>query len=210
MKNSLNFVQRKIYYMENMKKYNVIYADPPWSFYNDSSCSPDCTTVKGVRRPPYNVLSSADIMALPVKDIADDNCVLLIWSTDYHLEKCMKVIEAWGFTYKSIGFVWSKRNKDGSPVCFTGAYTMKSGCELCLLATKGKDVRKKLLKSHNVRAYVESPRQEHSKKPNEIRVRIEQLFGDVPKIELFARMKNAGWDSWGNEVSNDIELNNKE
>ena len=78
------------------KKYNVIYADPPWSYYNDSSVSPDCTTKKGMRRPPYPVLSSEDIMGIPVKDIADDNCILFLWTTDYHLQKAMGVISAWG------------------------------------------------------------------------------------------------------------------
>lgn len=187
--------------IENLptKKYSIIYADPPWSYYNDTTASPDCTTVKGMRRPPYPVMSSKDIMNVPVSSIADDNCILFCWTTDYHLQKCMEVISAWGFEYKTIGFVWSKRNKDNSPVCFMGAYTMKSGVELCLLATKGKDACK-MVKVHNVRSYIESPRQKHSKKPDEIRDRIVSLVGDVPRIELFARNKTEGWDVWGNEV----------
>ena len=67
-----------------MKKYQVIYADPPWSYYNDSTVNPDCTTVKGMRRPPYPVMASAEIMALPINALADDNCLLFIWTTDYH------------------------------------------------------------------------------------------------------------------------------
>lgn len=181
------------------KKYNVIYADPPWSYYNDTTTTPDCTTVSGMRRPPYPVMSSKDIEDVPVQSIADDNCILFCWTTDYHLEKCLNIIKAWGFEYKTIGFVWSKRNKDNSPVCFMGAYTMKSGVELCLLATKGKDACK-MVKAHNVRSYIESPRQKHSKKPDEIRDRIVSLVGDIPRIELFARNKTEGWDVWGNEV----------
>jgi N6-adenosine-specific RNA methylase IME4 len=181
------------------KKYDVIYADPPWSYYNDSDANVNCTTVKGMRRPPYSVMSSKSIKLLPVKNIAKENAILLIWTTDYHLEKCIEVINAWGFTYKTVGFCWSKRNKNNTPVTFMGAYTMKSGVELCLLATKGKNARK-LLKKHNVRAYIESERQHHSKKPDEIRNRINELFGDVSKIELFARNKYENWDSWGNEI----------
>ena len=181
------------------KQYDVIYADPPWSYYNDSDAMVNCTTVKGMRRPPYPVMGSESIKALPIKNITKENAILFIWSTDYHLQKCMEVIAAWGFEYKTIGFTWSKRNKDGTPVTFMGAYTMKSGIELCLLATKGKKARD-LIQSHKIRAYVESQRQHHSKKPDEIRNRIDILVGNIDKIELFAREKYDGWDSWGNEV----------
>ena len=188
-----------------MKKYSIVYADPPWSYYNDSNAKPDCTTVKGMRRPPYQVMSSDEIMRLPVKDISADNSILFIWTTDYHLSRCIQVIENWGFTYKTMGFVWAKKNKVGNPVCFMGAYTMKSGTELCLLATKGKDAHR-LVKKHNVRSLIESPRLKHSEKPEEVRSRIVELCGDIPRIELFARQKTEGWDAWGNEIKSDIVL----
>ncbi len=182
-----------------MKKYEIIYADPAWSYYNDSDAKPDCTTVKGMRRPPYSVMGSESIKSLKVKDISAENCILFIWTTDYHLEKCLEVIKSWGFTYKTIGFVWNKK------CCFMGAYTMKSGIELCLLATKGKDAHR-LVKKHNIRSLIEIPRKKHSEKPTEIKERIVELVGDIPRIELFARQKTEGWDTWGNEVENDIDL----
>ena len=188
-----------------MKKYSIIYADPPWSYYNDSSAKNDCTTVKGMRRPPYSVMSSDSIGKLNVQSIAEENCILFIWTTDYHLARCIEIIKLWGFEYKTVGFVWAKKNKSGGQVCFMGAYTMKSGCELCLIATKGKDAHK-LIKNHKVRSFIESPREEHSKKPDAIRDRIVELCGDIPRIELFARQKIEGWDIWGNELHNDIEL----
>ena len=188
-----------------MKKYDIIYADPAWSYYNDSTATPDCTTVKGMRRPPYKVMASSEIANLPIKNIASDNSLLFIWTTDYHLEKCLNVIKNWGFEYKTIGFVWQKINKNGQPVCFMGAYTMKSGVELCLLATRGKYAHK-LVKRHNIRSRIEYPRTEHSKKPDEVRNRIVELCGDLPRIELFARNKTQGWDVWGNEIESTIEL----
>lgn len=187
------------------KKYQIIYADPPWSYYNDSNAKSDCTTVKGMRRPPYLVMSSRDIMELPIREIATDNSLLFVWTTDYHLARCVQVIERWGFTYKTVGFVWAKKNKAGDPVCFMGAYTMKSGTELCLLATRGKDAHK-LVQRHNVRSLVESPRLKHSEKPEIVRDRIVELVGDLPRIELFARQKIEGWDVWGNEVESDITI----
>jgi len=188
-----------------MKKYQIIYADPAWSYYNDSTAKKDCTTVKGMRRPPYPVMSTESIKELKVSEIAAEDAILFIWTTDYHLEKCMQVIKAWGFEYKTVGFAWAKKTKKGTPVCFMGAYTMKSGVELCLLATKGKNAHK-FVKKHNVKSLIESERMEHSKKPDEVRTRIVELVGDIPRVELFARQKVEGWDSWGNEVENNIEL----
>lgn len=185
--------------MNVMKKYNIIYADPAWSYYNDSTAKKDCTTVKGMRRPPYPVMSTESIKELKVSEIAAENAILFIWTTDYHLEKCMQVIKAWGFEYKTVGFVWAKKTKKGTPVCFMGAYTMKSGTELCLLATKGKDAHK-LVKKHNVKSLIEYERMEHSKKPNEVRTRIVELVGDIPRVELFARQKTEGWDSIGYDI----------
>ena len=181
------------------KKYQIILADPPWSYYNDSDAKPNCTTIRGMRKPPYPVMSSRSIKKLKVKDISAENCILFIWTTDYHLEKCLEVIKEWGFIYKTIGFVWNKK------CCFMGAYTMKSGIELCLLATKGKDIHR-LVKKKNIRSLIEKARQRHSEKPQEVRERIVELMGDLPRIELFARQKTEGWDVWGNEVKSDIDL----
>jgi len=178
--------------MEN-KKYQIILADPPWSYYNDSNAKPNCTTIRGMRRPPYSVMGSKEIMKLPIKDISSENSILFIWTTDYHLEKCLKVIKAWGFKYKTVGFAWNKK------CCFMGAYTMKSGIELCLLATKGKDIHK-LVKIHNVKSLVEQKRKKHSEKPAIIRDKIVELMGDLPRIELFARESTKGWTSIGYDI----------
>ena len=181
------------------KKYDIIYADPPWSYYNDMSVNVDCTTVRGMRRPPYPVLSSKDIMKIPVKDIVKDNAILFIWTTDYHLRKCMDVIDSWGFTYKTIGFVWAKKNKQGKQCSMMGAYTKKSGCEICLIATRGKDAHK-FVKNHKVNSFIEYPRQEHSKKPDLVRESIISLVGEGHScIELFARSVHDGWDCWGDD-----------
>ena len=181
------------------KKYDIIYADPPWSYYNDLTVDPNCTTVKGMRRPPYPVMSINDICNIPVKNITAENAILFIWTTDYHLGRCInEVIPAWGFEYKTIGFVWAKKNKQGKQVSFMGAYTKKSGCELCLIATKGKDAHK-LVVNHSINSFIEYSRQEHSKKPDIIRTSIEQLTGTRNRIELFARDNFEGWDNWGND-----------
>jgi N6-adenosine-specific RNA methylase IME4 len=143
-----------------------------------------------------------DICALPVPEIADKNCVLFLWTTFPNLTEAFKVISAWGFKYSTVAFVWVKRNKI-SPEYFMGCgYWTRANAEICLIATKGKP--KRLSKS--VRQIIDTPIEHHSKKPDIVRNKITELLGDLPRIELFAREKADGWDSWGNEIESDITL----
>lgn len=172
------------------KKYNIIYADPPWS-YKDKALS-------GNRGAccKYPVMSIDDICKLPVNQIADKDCILFMWVTMPKLNECFKVMEAWGFEYKTSAFTWVKKNKkSGSLFMGMGRWT-RANAEICLIATKGKPKRV----SASVHSVILSSIEEHSKKPNEARERIVQLCGDIPRIELFARQYADGWDCWGNEV----------
>jgi N6-adenosine-specific RNA methylase IME4 len=137
-----------------------------------------------------------DICAMPVKDITDDSCMLFLWCTSSLLDYGFEVIKHWGFTYKTMGFVWVKMTKDYSkPYSGMGHYTNQNA-EFCLLGLKGKYWRN----ARNIKQIIQMPRDKHSKKPIEIRERIVNLCGDLPRIELFAREKIKGWDCWGNEV----------
>lgn len=173
------------------KKYDIIYADPAWNFKSWSD--------KGNDRSPlqhYSCMSISDICNLPIHDITNDDCVLFIWVIDPLLNKAFEVIKSWGFTYKTVAFTWVKENKKSSGY-FTGlGYWTRGNPEMCLLATKGKPKRV----SKSVRQLVIDARREHSRKPDRIRDDIVTLMGDKPRIELFARQKIEGWDSWGNEV----------
>ena len=172
------------------KKYNIIYADPAWYFKSYSS--------KGERRNAtqhYDCMSISDICNLPIRNISEDDCILLIWVIDPMLPQAFEVIKAWGFKYKTVAFTWVKENK--SEGYFTGlGYWTRANPEMCLLATKGKP--KKISKS--VRQLVMDKRREHSRKPDRIRNDIVQLCGDLPRIELFARQRVDGWDNWGDQI----------
>ena len=172
------------------KTYDIIYADPAWYFKTYSK--------KGNGRSPeqhYSCMSINDICNLPVNDIANPNCVLFLWVIDPMLQEGLKVIEAWGFKYKTVAFTWAKTNK--SEGFFTGlGYWTRANPEMCLLATKGKPKRI----SKSVRQLIISKLQHHSKKPDCVRNKIIELCGDLPRIELFARQKPLGWDVWGNEI----------
>lgn len=180
------------------KKYNIIYADPPWSYG-------DKRTGKGKNNPNgaggaekhYRTMNTQDICDLPVKNIAADNCMLVMWTTAPMIFEAKKVIDAWGFDYKTFGLVWVKMTNDMSKVRGDGIgnYTVQNA-EYCLIALKGKYWRNKT----GIKQILLAPKQEHSKKPDEERERIVELLGDLPRIELFARQHADGWDCWGNET----------
>ena len=175
------------------KKYNIIYADPPWSFknYNNekSNHNPD---------HHYSCMTMDEIKKLPVDTIADKDCVLFLWCTDPLINKQIEVINAWNFRYKTVGFYWIKENKNQTKTRFWKGpgYWTRCNPEICLLATKGSPKRI----GFNVDKLVISPRDIHSKKPDIIKNKIVELCGDLPRIELFARQKTPGWDVWGNQV----------
>ena len=126
----------------------------------------------------------------------DYDCILFMWATFPNLPDALRVIQEWGFTYKTLGFSWIKTNKKNGKYFFGIGYYTKSNAEICLIATKGKP--KPI--SNYVSSVIVSPRREHSRKPDEIRDKIVELVGDMPRIELFARQTVDGWDCWGNEV----------
>ena len=179
------------------KKYNIIYADPPWKFssayYQDANRGFEDRVEKY-----YPTMTCKEICDLDVKNISEIDCILFLWTVDSHLLEAIEVIKRWGFKYKTIGFTWVKKYKSGSYCYNFGAYTLKS-TEICLIGMKGK--LKNIKKSNNVKGLVFAERTIHSKKPDCIRDRIVELCGDLPKIELFARQKTKGWDVWGNQVN---------
>ena len=168
------------------KKYKIIYCDAPWQY--------DDTGIDGGTETHYETMNLQSIMQLPVNAIADDNCVLFMWCTWAMLPECLAVIDSWQFKYKTKGFVWIKTNKNKGYHFGTGHYT-RGNSEFCLIATKGKPKRI----SKRVFELVISPRTKHSTKPDVVRKRITQLYGELPRIELFARSQIHGWDVFGND-----------
>jgi len=190
------------------KKYNIIYADPAWS-YDDPSLN------RGGALRHYQTMTIEDIKNLPINDISALDSILFMWATFPKLQEGLDVIKAWGFEFKTCGFVWVKTNKRTNPEQLSflpsesfdsfwgmGRWT-RSNAEICLIGTKGKPQRQ----NADVHSVIYAPIDKHSKKPKETRDKIVRLCGDLPRVELFARQKAEGWDSWGNEVKNDVNLN---
>lgn len=194
-----------------MTKYGAIYADPPWRFEVWSGE----TAVKKRKAPGshgtnvaaghhYNTMSMAEIRDLPVSEWAADDCALFLWICWPQMPDALQVIERWGFKYKTCAFCWVKADArqpemfgDGSTKPRMGmGYWTRANSEVCLLATRGKPKR---LHADVRQAIIEPPR-EHSRKPDEIRPRIERLVAG-PYLEMFARTTVPGWDAWGNETT---------
>jgi N6-adenosine-specific RNA methylase IME4 len=177
-----------------LKKYNIIYADPPWDYGNTKNLNGEFW---GIADKHYDVMKFKDICNLPVKNITANDCYLFLWITSPFLEKGFEVIKSWGFKYATVGFVWVKMLNDMSDVREDGLgkYTI-SNAEYCLIARKGKYWRE----ARNVKQIIKYPKTIHSSKPPEIRDRIVSLCGDLPRVELFARDLCEGWDSIGNEI----------
>lgn len=180
-------------------KYGAILADPPWRFRNFSMKD---VAEKGERwarrhgRPSYNCAETTDIAKLPVADLAAKDCVLFLWATYPKLPDALEVMSGWGFEYKSVALTWVKRNPGGLGWHFGLGFWTRGNPEILLLGTRGKP--KRLDKS--VPNLMISPRQEHSRKPDETYDRIERLVAG-PYIELFSRSPRPGWGAWGDQCS---------
>ena len=146
-------------------------------------------------------MSIEELCAMPVEKIADKNCLLFMWVVGFELDGAIEVMKAWGFEYITIAFNWVKTNKDGSVWMGLGHWS-RQGSEICLMGKRGKPKRF----SKSVMQVIISEKQKHSKKPDEVRERIVELAGDLPRVELFARSQTQGWDVFGNEVEGSIRL----
>ena len=188
------------------KKYNIIYADPPWRYKDRARVSTKDLKHQKYRGAggKYDVMTVDQISDLPVKDIAADNCVLFLWITFPFLDGFMDIMDKWGFEYKTVAFTWIKTNSSDSNIVYTdksffkgmGSWT-RANAEICLLGIKGNPKRV----STTISQLLISHRTKHSTKPLVTRDKIVELCGDLPRIELFSRHIVDGWDSWGNEIN---------
>lgn len=174
------------------RKYGIIYADPPWTYKTYSGKGKEKRSAEN----HYPCMKKEDIQALPVEKLAGKDCILFLWVTWPCIEEGLELIRAWGFKYKTCAFNWVKRCRKSDKWHWGLGFWTRANSEVCLLATKGHPKRA----SKRVHQVVDARIREHSRKPDEVRKRIVELGGDIPRIELFAREHTEGWDCWGNEV----------
>ena len=175
------------------KKYNIIYADPPWEYKQKQMNFQNYDKGKKYSNDVtehYPTMSIKELKELPISRISGDDCLLYMWVTSPNLDVAIELGISWGFEFKTVAFVWDKQRTN------YGFYTL-SQCEMCLVFKKGR-IPKRLVT--NVRQFLSEKLGRHSEKPKEIRDRIDDMYSYLPRIELFARQYADGWDCWGNEV----------
>jgi N6-adenosine-specific RNA methylase IME4 len=177
-------------------RFQVVYADPAWSYDN--------RTIRGGAEHHYPTMTVEQICALPVAKLAAPDAALFLWATWPTLPDALRVIDAWGFKFKNCAFTWVKTTKTGGDAVGLGHWT-RGNTEPCLFATRGRPQRvdasvRQVLLTELAEETIFAERGRHSAKPPETRDRIVRLMGDVPRIELFARDRVAGWHAWGNQV----------
>lgn len=171
----------------------LIYADLPYGFgskhYQDGG--------RDFKKISYVTMTQNEMESIKVKDVIADDAVCFIWTPQSRIPDCIKVMEAWGFTYVTVAFYWQKKYESGE-IAYNYAPTTLNSMELCLYGTRGKVSQYK--QCNNIRDFCDAVRTIHSRKPDEIRNRIDKLFGQLNKVEFFATQKIDGWESWGYDI----------
>ena len=180
-----------------MTKFSVIYADPPWDYAGQTQHTDGEFKEGKSAIDHYPTMKLDKLKALKVPDICESNAVLFLWTSSPHLPQALELMSAWGFNYSTIAFVWYKEKTN------PGYYTL-SECEICIVGKKGSIPKPR--GSRKERQFLSEMRGKHSEKPEEIRRRIEKMFPEQKKVELFSRKTSDGWAVWGNEVTSTVEL----
>jgi N6-adenosine-specific RNA methylase IME4 len=177
------------------KKYQVVYADPPWSYYGAQD-------KMGAAAKFYPTMSDEDLMAMDIQSVLEKPGVLFMWVTSPRLDFGIRLIESWGLTYRGVAFTWVKTKSDQlTPIGAQGVRpsVVKPTAEFVLVASNVAKGRPLPLADEGVPHVVLASKMEHSRKPDEVHRRIERLYPDATKLEMFARRPMAGWDVWGND-----------
>lgn len=182
-----------MYLRKRKMLYDLIYCDPPWK-YNDKSLN------KGGALRHYKCLTLQKLSEISIP--ARSNSIILMWATYPLLPTALQLMNNWNFIYKTVAFTWVKSNLDNSLYMGMGHYT-RANAEICLLGKRGKGLKRKV---NNIRNTQIITKTRHSRKPHKFRKDIELLFGDVDKLEMFARHEYPGWDVYGDQVQNSIKL----
>lgn len=174
------------------KKFKTILADPPWQFQNRTGkMAPEH---KRLNR--YSTMRLAEIKALPVSDVCEDNCHLYLWVPNALLQEGLEVMKEWGFKYKT-NMIWHKVRKDGGPDGRGVGFYFRNTTEIILFGIKGK--MRTLDAGRSQVNIIRSQKREHSRKPDELYDIIEEC-SPSKYLELFARGKRRKWSQWGNQV----------
>lgn len=179
---------------DSWSPHDVVLADPPWSYYGAQDKWAAAAKF-------YALMPDKDILALPMGRLLKPTSVLFLWATSPRLDFAVRCLGAWDLHYRGMGFVWVKTRKDGQPIGAQGVRPsiIKPTTEYVLVGSPVAKGRPMPVADESIRQVVMACKQAHSAKPPDVHERIERLYPTASKIELFARQKRIGWDSWGDE-----------
>lgn len=178
-----------------MKKYQVIYADPPWTYGSAG------TSIQNQCNKHYPTMTVDEMAKLPIKEISDSNCALFMWVSNPQLPKAIDLMARWGFEFKTVFKVWRKTYNNGDPVCVPGWWS-RSSVELLLVGSRGYPLKQWKTSNNEPQEFVSQRTLVHSEKPDEIRDSIYHFLNVENRLELFGRKKVSDWDIWGLEMDN--------
>jgi len=177
------------------QKYDVVLCDPPWSYYGQQD-------KWGAAAKFYPTMSDDDLRNFPIKDFLNDTGVVFMWATSPRLDFAIELLTHWGLHYRGVAFVWVKTKQTGEPIGAQGVRPsfIKPTTEYVIIGATSDKGRVLKLNDESIRQVIMSPKQEHSRKPDDVHIAISKMYPNASKIELFARRPFEGWDVWGNEV----------
>jgi N6-adenosine-specific RNA methylase IME4 len=180
------------------KKYSIIYSDPPWAFNSVNTGG----KMNSGAAAKYPTMTLEQMKALDVPALCADDCVLVMWYVSSQPQEALDLVKAWGFTLKNMNaFVWRKLTTNLVPHFGMGYWT-RAGAECALIAVRGKPKAA----NRSIRQVRDEVVGAHSEKPAIFRDDIVKLCGDLPRLEMFARTAPHGWDVFGNQVDETIEI----
>ena len=173
-------------------KYNLLIVDPPWTYPKSGST----TNSRGLAKSHYELMTKDELINFPIQRFCLPDCYCFMWTTGTKMKESIELLESWGFEYFSIVFTWIKKNKIADSLFWGMGAVSRSNPEYVILGRQGKLERK----SASVHSVIDTKISDHSVKPIELHKRIEELYGDLPRIELFATYHVPGWTAWGKGV----------
>jgi N6-adenosine-specific RNA methylase IME4 len=175
--------------------YDIVLADPPWSYFGAQD-------KMGAAAKFYDTMADEDLLNFDMKQFMNKDSILFVWATGPRLDFAIDCLRSWGLHYRGMSFVWVKTRADGQPIGAQGVRPsiVKPTAEIVLAASTVKTGRPLKLHDEAIRQIIMAPRTEHSRKPDDVHERIERMYPQASKIELFARRARPGWDCWGNQA----------
>lgn len=177
------------------EKFDIVLIDPPWSYTGQQN-------KWGAAAKFYQTLSDDELMNFPIYNLLEKNSIVFMWATCPRLDSAINLGKSWGLYFRGVPFVWVKTKADGTPIGAQGVRPsiVKPLTEMVLAFSTVKEGRPLKLFNEAIQQTVFAPRQEHSQKPEEVQTRIELMYPETKKIEIFARRERPGWICWGNEI----------